>query len=264
MISPLAYVDPSAKIGKNVEIRPFAYIEGNVEIGDDCVIMSNACILEGTVMGRGNRVYQNAVIGSIPQDLHYVPGTPGRVVIGNGNAIRENVVIARSLTPETATVIGEENHLMNKVHVCHDVRIGNHTVLGISVSVAPECSVGDCAILSSACVVQHSVRIGKCSLLQSGCRVQKDVLPYAIFGGNPASFHGVNKIVLKHVNPELDERRLRHINNAFRLITAGNFSLEDAVIKIHEQIAPDPEIEEITDFISTTRHGIIRHVAKED
>ena len=37
MISPLAYIDPSAKIGRNVEIRPFAYIEGDVVIGDDCV-----------------------------------------------------------------------------------------------------------------------------------------------------------------------------------------------------------------------------------
>lgn len=27
MISPLAYVDPGAKIGKNVTIQPFAYIE---------------------------------------------------------------------------------------------------------------------------------------------------------------------------------------------------------------------------------------------
>ena len=38
MISPLAYVDPSAKIGKNVTIHPFAYIDKNVEIGDDNVI----------------------------------------------------------------------------------------------------------------------------------------------------------------------------------------------------------------------------------
>ena len=258
MISPLAYVDPSAKIGKNVEIRPFAYIEGNVEIGDDCVIMSNACILEGTVMGRGNRVYQNAVIGSIPQDLHYVPGTPGRVVIGNGNAIRENVVIARSLTPETATVIGEENHLMNKVHVCHDVRIGNHTVLGISVSVAPECLIGDCAILSSACVVQHSVRIGKCSLLQSGCRVQKDVPPYVILGGNPASYHGVNTVVLKHFN--VSDRVLRHIANTYRIIYTGNFSLEDAVIKIPEQIPMSDEIDKILDFIKGAKNGIVRNL----
>ena len=39
MISPLAYVDPNARIGQNVEIMPFAYIEGDVTIGDNCVIM---------------------------------------------------------------------------------------------------------------------------------------------------------------------------------------------------------------------------------
>lgn len=27
MISPLAYVDPKAKLGQNVEVGPFAYIE---------------------------------------------------------------------------------------------------------------------------------------------------------------------------------------------------------------------------------------------
>ena len=48
MISPLAYVDPEAKLGKNVTVLPFAYIEKNVEIGDDCVIMSYASILQGT------------------------------------------------------------------------------------------------------------------------------------------------------------------------------------------------------------------------
>ena len=48
MISPLAYVDSAAKIGKNVTIQPFAFIEGNVEIGDDCIIMSGAKILHGT------------------------------------------------------------------------------------------------------------------------------------------------------------------------------------------------------------------------
>ena len=38
MISPLAYVDPAAKLGKNVEVGPFAYIEADVVIGDNCVI----------------------------------------------------------------------------------------------------------------------------------------------------------------------------------------------------------------------------------
>ena len=38
MISPLAYVDASAKLGANVTVHPFAYIDKNVEIGDDCEI----------------------------------------------------------------------------------------------------------------------------------------------------------------------------------------------------------------------------------
>ena len=48
MISPLAFVDPAAKLGKNVTVQPFAYIEGDVEIGDDCIIMSCARILDAT------------------------------------------------------------------------------------------------------------------------------------------------------------------------------------------------------------------------
>mgnify|MGYP000047670600 CR=1 FL=1 len=43
MISPLAYVDPSAKIGKNVTIHPFAYIDKNVEIGDEGGRLSYYC-----------------------------------------------------------------------------------------------------------------------------------------------------------------------------------------------------------------------------
>ena len=55
MISALAFVDPAAKLGKNVTVQPFAYIEGDVEIGDDCIIMSGARILDGTRLGKGTK-----------------------------------------------------------------------------------------------------------------------------------------------------------------------------------------------------------------
>ena len=48
MISPLAYVDPSAKLGNNVTVHPFAYIDKNVEIGDNNVIMPYASLMSGT------------------------------------------------------------------------------------------------------------------------------------------------------------------------------------------------------------------------
>ena len=70
-ISEKAHVSPKAKIGKNVTIYPFAYIEDDVVIGDDCVIYPYVSIMNGTRMGRGNRVYQNTVLGAEPQDFNY-------------------------------------------------------------------------------------------------------------------------------------------------------------------------------------------------
>ena len=66
-ISDKAYIDPKAKIGKNVTIYPFAYIEGDVVIGDDCIIYPYVSIMNGVRMGRANKVYQNTTIVATPQ-----------------------------------------------------------------------------------------------------------------------------------------------------------------------------------------------------
>ena len=114
MISPLAFVDPAAKLGKNVTVQPFAYIEGDVEIGDDCIIMSGARILNGTRMGQKNKVHHGAVLGTTPQDFHYT-GEKSLLIIGDQNDIRENVVVSRATHEGDATRIGNENFLMDGV-----------------------------------------------------------------------------------------------------------------------------------------------------
>ena len=218
MISPLAYVDPAAKLGKNVTVQPFAYIEGDVVIGDECVIMAGAHILNGTRMGRKNTVHPGATLASVPQDFHY-EGEDSVLLIGDENDIRENVVVARATHKDGGTRIGNGNFLMDGTHLCHDVQIGNHCVLGI-------------------------------------CRISKDVPPYIIMAGNPVQYHGINAVVLQHKN-QVDDRILRHIMNTYRLIYQGNFSLQDAVLKIEDQIPKSPEIENIVNFIRNSK-GIIR------
>lgn len=261
MISPLAYVDPAAQLGQNVEVGPFAYIEAGVTIGDHCVIKPHASILKGTTLGHHNTVYSNAVVGATPQDFHYVEGQPTRVVIGNHNHIRENVVIAGSIYPDKATTIGNENFIMDRVHICHDVHVHDKCVVGIGSCIAGESELHDYSIQSNGVVVQQHVRVGRFSLIQSGCRVQKDVPPYIILGGNPAAYHGVNAVVLRHFN--VSERILRHIANTYRIIYTGNFSLEDAVIKIPEQIPMSEEIQKILDFIKLAKNGIVRQLKEE-
>lgn len=256
MISPLAFIDPEAKLGKNVTVQPFAYIEKGVEIGDDCVIMAYASVLKGTRMGKGNKIHHHAVLGAEPQDFHHT-GEDSELIIGDNNHIRENVVISRATFSGNATKIGDGNFLMDKVHICHDVQIGSNCVVGIATTIAGECVLDDCAILSGNVILHQYSRIGSWTLVQSGCRISKDVPPYAIMSGNPVSYHGVNAVVLtQHKNTS--ERVLRHIANAYRLIYQGNFSLDDAVQKIIDQVPMSEEIENIVKFVKGSERGIVR------
>lgn len=255
MISPLAYVDAGAKIGKNVTIQPFAYIDKDVEIGDDCTIMSFSSILKGTKMGKGNKVYQNSVIGAEPQDFHYT-GEDSMLVIGDNNHIRENVVISRATHAGNTTSIGNDNHLMDKVHICHDVKIGNRCVVGIGSTIAGECELDDYAILSGSVILHQYCHVGRWTLIQSGTRISKDVPPYVIMSGNPVNYHGVNAVVLGHY--DVSDRILRHIANAYRLIYQGNFSVTDALQKIADQVPMSEEIENIMNFVKDSKRGIVK------
>ncbi|MBP3218920.1 MAG: acyl-ACP--UDP-N-acetylglucosamine O-acyltransferase, partial [Prevotella sp.] len=124
MISDKAIISPKAKIGNNVTIYPFAYIEDDVEIGDDCIIYPYVSVMNGTRMGRGNKVHQNTVLGAIPQDFSY-RGDATVLIIGDDNIIRENVVINRATFKDGETRIGNRNFIMEGVHLSHDTHVGN-------------------------------------------------------------------------------------------------------------------------------------------
>lgn len=91
--------------------------------------------MNGTRLGRGNKVFQNTVLGAVPQDFNY-KGDPSHLIIGNGNIIRENVVINRATFSDGKTVIGNNNFLMEGVHVSHDTKIGNGCVFGYGTKIA--------------------------------------------------------------------------------------------------------------------------------
>lgn len=200
MISDKAIISPKAKIGNNVTIYPFAYIEDDVEIGDDCIIYPYVSVMNGTRMGRGNKVHQNTVLGAIPQDFSY-RGDATVLIIGDDNIIRENVVINRATFKDGET------------------RIGN----GVMVS--------------------------------SGSRVSKDVPPYIVANDNPVRYGGLNAQVLSAHG--VDDKIQKHIANAYRLIFHGQTSVFDAVIQVKEQVPDSQEIQNIVDFISSTKLGII-------
>ncbi len=254
MISPLAYVDASAKIGKNVTIHPFAYIDKNVEIGDDCEIMPYASVLSGTRMGKGNRVFQNAVLGAEPQDFKYKGGDT-LLVIGDKNVIRENAVINRA-TADGQTQLGNGNFIHEGVHISHDTKIGNHCVIGYGTKISGYCLIEDCIIFGGNVLMSQGSRVGSWSLIQTGCRFRKDIPPFIVAAKEPTCYYGVNAVILSHEG--FSEKIIKHISHAYRIIFQGNCSIFDALLMIRDQVPTSEEIDHIIKFVEESKLGIIR------
>ena len=254
MISEKAYVDPKAKIGKNVTIYPFAYIEGDVEIGDDCVIYPHVSIMNGTRLGRANKVFQGTVLGAEPQDFNY-KGDATRLVIGDENIFRENVVVNRATFSDGETRIGNRNFFMEGVHISHDTKVDDYVTFGYGTKIAGDCEVHSAVIFSSGVIVNSNVRIGGASMVTGGVRISRDVPPFIVATDNPVRYAGVNETLLK--SSGTSEKVINHIANAYRLVFHGQTSVFDAVIQIKEQVPDSKEIRTIVDFIKDTKLGII-------
>ncbi len=257
MISQQAYVDPKAKIGNNVTIYPFAYIEGDVEIGDDCIVYPYASIMNGTRMGRGNKVFQNTVLGAEPQDFNY-KGDASRLVIGDENIFRENVVINRATFSDGETRIGSRNFFMEGVHISHDTKIDDYATFGYGTKIAGDCDIHTGAIFSSGVIVNANVRIGGASMVTGGVRISRDVPPFIVATDNPVRYGGVNESLLK--TSGISEKTIGHIANAYRLVFHGQTSVFDAVLQIKEQVPDGMEVRAIISFIEGTKLGIISKI----
>jgi UDP-N-acetylglucosamine acyltransferase len=255
MISPLAYVDPEAVIGENVEIGPFVYIDKNVVIGDNNKIMPHATILYGSRIGNGNTIFPNAVIGAVPQDLKF-RGEETTAEIGDNNLIREGVTINRGTAAKGRTKVGSGNLLMEGVHVAHDATIGNGCIIGNATKMAGEIVIDDNAIISAEVLMHQFCRVGGYGMIQGGCRFSKDIPPYIIAGREPISYAGINLIGLRRRG--FSNETIENIHNAYRIIYQSGLNTTEALEKIKAELPKCKEIDYIVDFISSSERGIIR------
>ena len=253
-ISSKAEISPKARIGDNCKIFPFVYIEDDVVIGDDCIIFPFVSILNGTRMGAHNKIHQGAVIGALPQDFSF-RGEKSECIIGDNNIIRENVVINRATHNGCQTVIGNDNFLMEGAHISHDTKGGDQCVFGYGTKIAGDCEIGNGVIFSSSVIENAGTRVGEGSMVQAGTTFSKDIPPYIIAGGNPVGYGGVNMTMCRTYG--IDEKVLKHIANAYRLVFHGQTSLFDAINQIKEQVPDSEEIRNIIAFLDSTQKGII-------
>lgn len=245
-LSNLAYIDPEAKIGKDVRIDAFAYIDKNVEIGDGCHIHAHASILSGSRIGKNNEIFENAIISATPQDFRW-KGEESFVKIGDNNKIREQVIINRSIIKDGETKVGDNSFIMAQTHIGHDSIIGNYCVLGNAVKIAGNVEIGNYSILSSNALVHEKCHVGEWALIKGGCRVNGHVPPYAVMAHNPISYFGVNAYILKKAKKP--DHIIDDIAKCYRHLYQSGTSVFNALRRIKDDVEVSSERDAIILFV---------------
>ncbi|HRY99458.1 MAG TPA: acyl-ACP--UDP-N-acetylglucosamine O-acyltransferase [Bacteroidales bacterium] len=255
MNQPLAYVNPQAKVAKNVVIEPFVNIEKNVEIGEGTWIGSNVTIMEGARIGKNCKIYPGAVIAATPQDLKYA-GEETLVKIGDNTTIREFVTINRGTRANWETVIGNNCLLMAYVHVAHDCVIGNNCILANAATLAGHITIDDWAIIGGLAAVHQFVHIGAHIMISGGSLVRKDVPPFVKAAREPLSYAGINSIGLRRRGYSTDQ--INHIQDIYRILYVKGYNVTQAVRIIEAEMPATPERDEILAFINKSTRGVMR------
>ena len=252
-ISPLAYVHPEAKLGDNNIIGPFCFIDRNTVMGDNNVLQNGVTINYGMRMGSNNEIMPGASLSTKPQDLKF-QGEDTICQIGDNNSIRENVTISRGTASKGVTIVGNNNLLMENMHIGHDCVIGNGCIIGNSTKLAGEVIVDDKAIISATVLAHQFCRVGGYVMIQGGCGFSQDIPPYIIAGKHPIKFAGLNLVGLRRRG--FSNELINHIHDAYRLLYSKGL-IAEGLEEIKKNLQITPEIQYIIDFVSSSKRGII-------
>ncbi|PWJ44807.1 acyl-ACP--UDP-N-acetylglucosamine O-acyltransferase [Sediminitomix flava] len=255
MISPLASIDPNAKIDEGVEIGPFTTVYGDVEIGKGTWIGPNVTIMDGARIGENCKIFPGAVISAVPQDLKF-EGEYTTTVIGNNTVLRECVTINRGTSDKMMTKIGENCLLMAYVHVAHDCIIANNCIFSNAVQIAGHVEIDEFTIVGGTAAIHQFVKIGKHAFVAGGSLVRKDVPPFVKAANDPLSYCGVNGVGLRRRG--FNDEEVRQIHEMYRTFYAKGLRKEVAIQQIEDEVHDCEAKNIIVDFLKNATRGVIK------
>lgn len=256
-IHPTAIVDASARIASSADIGPYCVIGADVTVGERTRALGHV-FMEGPLeIGEDNVFYPYSSVGVASQDLKY-RGEKSATRIGNRNQIREFITINRGTEGGgMLTSIGDDNLLMAYVHIAHDVRIGNSTVLANAVTFGGHVIVDDWAVIGAYSGVHQFCRVGRHAIIGGYSVITRDVLPFSnTVTDRDAKVFGENAIGLKRRG--FSNEAVAALHKAFRLLTHSKLNTSQALEKIAAEVDPMPEVTELIEFIKSSERGFVK------
>ena len=256
MIDARAVVDPAARLADDVWVGPFSIVGPGVEIGRGTWIGPHVVINGPCRIGEDNKIYQFCSIGEAPQDKKY-GGEETSLEIGDRNVIREYCTLNRgTVQGGGVTRMGNDNWVMAYVHVAHDCTVGDHTIFANNATLAGHVTIEDCVILGGAALVHQFCVIGAHSFVAMGSGIAKDVPPYLMVSGHPATPHGLNVEGLRRRS--FAPATVKALREAYRIVYRSKMTVQHAVEALDPLAQQCVEVARFKAFVEHSGRGIVR------
>ena len=211
VISPMAYIAPTAKIGSNVAVQPFAVIEDGAEIGDgsiiyphvyvgkrvkigtDCIIYPSVTIREDCVLGNRVILQAGSVIGGdgfgyVTQNgKHSKVLQTGNVVLQDDVEIGNNTCIDRATVD--STIVGKGTKIDNLVHLGHNDILGENCLVVAHVGISGSVTVGNNVTFAGQVGTVGHITIGDNCVFGGKTGITNNIPANSFMAGFPAMPH---------------------------------------------------------------------------
>lgn len=194
-VAATAYLDPGARVGRDVAIGHFTVVEDDVVIGDGCRIDSHVVLKSGTRLGRRVRIGSHTSIGGEGFGFEVADdGTPIRLGHAGGVEIGDDVEIGCQVSIAQGTIeptrLAEQVKVDDCVFIAHNVQVGRASFVIAGAEISGSVTIGERVWVSPEATVINKVSIGDDALVGIGAVVVKDVEANTVVAGVPAKPRG--------------------------------------------------------------------------
>ena len=224
LISPKAQVTDPAGLAEDVQVGPFTYIGPGVTVAAGTIISGNVTIGANTRIGQQCRLFPGSVVGCPPPSSSQEAA--GACSIGDGNVIREHVVIESGLSPDSpGSVLGNNNLVMVGCQIGHDATLTDQGIFANFTRIEHHGRIEPFVRTSGFTVVHAYATVGAYSFTTGYASVDFDVPPFAILQGVPCRVRCVNTENLRRCG--FDDKAIEMLKGAFRILFDGKGRFPD-------------------------------------
>lgn len=211
-IADSAQIHPEAVVGADVMIGPNVVIGPDCHIGNGAIIQANAVLVADVHVGAGSLIYPNVTLYPRCRVGERVVIHSGTVIGADGFGFTRGENGAWEKIPQTGSVVIEDEveigacvtidrgtlgetrickgvKLDNQIHIAHNVRVGENTVIAAQTGISGSTTIGPANMIAGQVGVVGHIETTTNVIIEAQSGVSKSILKPGRYFGHPAKEH---------------------------------------------------------------------------